>query len=233
MKKTIHSILRLAVIVLGALWCEIQAVQSQDRVFANPPMLSSRDGRLDVELVAAPGMYTIDGHQFQGMLYNGAFVPPVWRVRLGDTLTITLHNRLSEPTNLHFHGLDVSPLGNGDNVFLHIRPGETFTYQVKIPEKHVGLFWFHPHMHGYVDSQIIGGMSGGIIVEGSERLYPFLGNLTERVILFKHHPIGRADYEELVTVNGTVAPTYPIRPSEAQFWQMGNIGGRSVPEGEG
>jgi FtsP/CotA-like multicopper oxidase with cupredoxin domain len=173
-------------------------------------MLSSRDGRLDVELVAAPGTYTIDGHQFQGMLYNGAYMPPVWRVRLGDSLTVTLHNRLSEPTNLHFHGLGVSPLGNGDNVFLHVRPGETFTYQVKIPEKHVGLFWFHPHMHEYVDPQIIGGMSGGIIVEGSERLYPFLGNLTERVVFFKHHPIGRADYEEVVTVNGTVAPTYPI-----------------------
>ena len=143
---------------------------------------------------------------------------------LGDALTVTLHNRLSEPTNLHFHGLGVSPLGNGDNVFLHVGPGETFTYQVKIPAKHVGLLWFHPHMHGDVDRQIIGGMSGGIIVEGSERLYPFLGNLTERVILFKHHPIGQADYQELVTVNGTVAPAYPIRAGEAQFWQMGNIG---------
>jgi hypothetical protein len=79
-------------------------------------------------------------------------------------------------------------------------------------------------MHGNVDQQIIGGMSGGIIVEGSERLYPFLENITERVILFKHHPIGRADYEELVTVNGTVVPTFPIRPGEAQFWQMGHIG---------
>lgn len=67
-------------------------------------------------------------------------------------------------------------------------------------------------------------MSGGIIVDGSERLYPFLANLTERVLLFKLHPIGRADYEELVTVNGTVAPTFPIRPGEAQFWQMGNVG---------
>ena len=53
-------------------------------MFANPPMLSSRDGRLDVELVAAPGTYTIDGRQFQGMLYNGAYVQPVWRVRLGS-----------------------------------------------------------------------------------------------------------------------------------------------------
>jgi suppressor of ftsI len=223
-KKAIHPTLALAATVVSVLLYEVQPVQGQDRIFANPPMLSSRHGRLDVELVAAPGTYTIDDHQFQGMLYNGAYVPPVWRVRLGDALTVTLHNHLSEATNLHFHGLGVSPLGNGDNVFLHVGAGETFTYQVKIPAKHVGLFWFHPHMHGDVDRQIIGGMSGGIIVEGSERLYPFLGNLTERVILFKHHPIGRADYEELVTVNGAVAPAYPIRPGETQFWQMGNIG---------
>jgi FtsP/CotA-like multicopper oxidase with cupredoxin domain len=79
-------------------------------------------------------------------------------------------------------------------------------------------------MHGDVDRQVIGGMSGGIVVEGSDRLYPFLRGLTERVLLIKHHPIGRADYEELVTVNGTVTPTIPIRPGEAQFWQIGNIG---------
>jgi len=224
MKRAVRSGLRLALTVSGTLWCQVQHAQGQDSVFTNPPMLSSRDGRLDVDLIAAPGVYTLDGHQFEGMLYNGAYVPPIWRVRLGDTVTVTLHNRLSEPTNLHFHGLGVSPLGNRDNVFLHVRAGVTFTYQVKIPARHVGLFWFHPHMHGNVDAQIIGGMSGGIIVEGSERLYSFLGNLIERVILFKHHPIGRADYEELVTVNGTVAPTYLIRPGEAQFWQMGNIG---------
>ncbi len=218
------AFVRLVVMVVGVLWWGVQQAQSQEHVFANPPMLPSREGGLDVDLVAAPGGYTIDGHEFQGMLYNGQYIPPVWRVRLGDTLTVTLHNRLSEQTNLHFHGLGVSPLGNGDNVFLHIQPGESFAYQIKIPEKHVGLFWFHPHMHGDVDRQIIGGMSGGIIIEGSDRLYPFLKNLTEQVILFKHHPIGRADYQELVTVNGTVAPTFLIRPGEAQFWEMGHIG---------
>ena len=151
-------------------------------------------------------------------------MPPLWRLRAGDILTVSLHNQLSQETNLHFHGLNVSPLNNGDNVFLHIAPNEKYTYQIKIPEKHIGLFWYHPHMHGDVDRQIIGGMSGGIVVEGSERLYPFLKGLTERVLLLKHHPIGRADYEELVTVNGIVTPTIPIRPGEAQFWQIGNIG---------
>jgi suppressor of ftsI len=192
--------------------------------FTNPVMLTSRNGKLHVDLVSAAAAYTIGGHQFEGMLYNGQYMPQVWRLRTGDILTVTLHNQLSEETNLHFHGLNVSPLNNGDNVFLHIAPKQTFTYQIKIPERHIGLFWFHPHMHGDVDRQIIGGMSGGIVIEGSDRLYPFLNDLTERVLLFKHHPIGRADYEEVVTVNGTVAPNIPIRPGEAQFWQIGNIG---------
>jgi suppressor of ftsI len=192
--------------------------------FANPPMLHSREGQLHVDLVAAPGAYTLGDNQFQGMLFKGQYMPPVWRLRAGDTLTVTLHNQLSQETNLHFHGLGVSPRKNGDNVFLHVHPGETFNYEIKIPERHVGLFWYHPHMHGNVDQQIIGGLSGGIIVEGSDRLYPFLKPLTERVLLLKHHPIGRADYQELITVNGLVAPTIPIRPGEAQFWQIGNIG---------
>jgi Multicopper oxidase len=105
-------------------------------------MLSSHDGKLNVDLVAAPATYTIGGHRFEGMLYNGQYMPSAWRLRSGDILTVTLHNQLSEKTNLHFHGLGVSPLNNGDNVFLHIAPNETFTYQIKIPEKHVGLFGF-------------------------------------------------------------------------------------------
>ena len=194
------------------------------QTFVNPVMLVSQNGKLHVDLIAASAAYTIGGHQFQGMLYNGQYMPPVWRLRAGDILTVRLHNQLPQETNLHFHGLNVSPLNNGDNVFLHIAPGQTFTYQIKIPEKHIGLFWYHPHAHGDVDQQIIGGMSGGILVDGSGRLYPFLKGLTERIFLLKHHPIGRADYQELVTVNGNVAPIIPIRPGEAQFWQIGNIG---------
>ena len=212
------------ILLSTAVVCSYACTRRDSQLFANPLMLSSRDGKLHVDLVAAPATYAIGGHRFEGMLYNGQYMPPVWRLRAGDILTVTLQNQLADETNLHFHGLNVSPLNNGDNVFLHIAPKQTFTYQIKIPERHVGLFWYHPHMHGDVDRQIIGGMSGGILVEGSDRLYPFLKGLTERVLLLKHHPIGRADYEELVTVNGTVAPTIPIRPGEAQFWQIGNIG---------
>lgn len=221
MPKPAHLIL-LGIAIVCTYACTPRSGTGQ--AFANPVMLAGHDGKLHVNLVAAPATYTIGGHRFDGMLYNGQYMPPVWRLRAGDILTVTLDNQLAEETNLHFHGLNVSPLNNGDNVFLHIAPRQTFTYQIKIPERHIGLFWYHPHMHGDVDRQIIGGMSGGIVVEGSDRLYPFLKGLTERVLLFKHHPIGRTDYEELVTVNGTLTPTIPIRPGEAQFWQIGNIG---------
>jgi suppressor of ftsI len=110
-----------------------------NHTFVNPVTLTSHNGRLDVDLAAAPASYLIEGHQFHGTLYNGQYMPPLWRLRAGDTLNVTLHNQLTEETNLHFHGLDVSPLNNGDNVFLHIAPGKTFAYEIKIPEKHVGL----------------------------------------------------------------------------------------------
>jgi FtsP/CotA-like multicopper oxidase with cupredoxin domain len=126
--------------------CACTPREDNSQPFANPMMLASRDGKLHVDLVAAVAAYTIGGHQFQGMLYNGQYMPPLWRLRAGDILTVTLHNQLSEETNLHFHGLGVSPLNNGDNVFLHIAPDQTFTYQIKIPERHIGLFWFHPHI---------------------------------------------------------------------------------------
>src|SRR5215469_16974166 len=93
----------------------LSGAQGPSQIFANPPAVSSENGHLEVDLTAQAGEFRIGGRRFQGLLYNGAYVPPVWRVRSGDSLVVVLHNRLGEPTNLHFHGLDVSPAGNGDN----------------------------------------------------------------------------------------------------------------------
>jgi blue copper oxidase len=95
------SLLCLVVIAAGWLWCGPSRAEGPPSVFANPPMLSSRDGRLHVDLTAALGAYTIDGHLFQGRLYNGAYMPPAWRLRSGDSLTVSLHNRLSEEPLCH------------------------------------------------------------------------------------------------------------------------------------
>ena len=43
-------------------------------------------------------------------------------------------------------------------------------------------------------------------------------------MLLKHIPHPQADWEELVTLNGQIAPTIAIRPGETQFWRIGNVG---------
>jgi len=164
-------------------------------------------------------------YAFPGLLYNGAYMPPLLRARLGDTLRINFSNALpDDPSNLHFHGMSVSPQGRSDNVFVHVHPGGRFEYEVRVPaagRQGPGLFWYHPHAHGVVDKQILGGMSGGLVVDGSEQLFPIVRGLPERFLLIKHAEPGE---NEILSINGQVNPVVAIRPGEMQFWRIGNIG---------
>jgi FtsP/CotA-like multicopper oxidase with cupredoxin domain len=118
--------------------------------------------------------------------YNGALVGPTIRVRPGDTLYLKLSNNLptDDPscaghgetpnlpncfnsTNLHTHGLHVSPAGNSDNVLLSLPPGTSFDYIFNIPKNHPsGTFWYHSHRHGSTALQVSSGMAGALVVEG-------------------------------------------------------------------
>ncbi|MBT1539022.1 multicopper oxidase domain-containing protein [Ralstonia solanacearum] len=116
-----------------------------------------------------------------------AFVAPQIEVTPGDTVRITLHNNLKgnegctghgapdEPhcfngTNLHSHGLWVSPTGNSDNVLLSLNPGTSFQYEYNIPADHpAGTFWYHPHRHGSTALQVASGMAGALIVHGDRK----------------------------------------------------------------
>ncbi|MGA2129842.1 MAG: multicopper oxidase domain-containing protein, partial [Xanthobacteraceae bacterium] len=123
-----------------------------------PAEIASRNGVLDATLTAAPGTVRLGDVSFPGYLYNGSYLPPVLRARKGDILRIAFRNELpDDPSNLHFHGMSVSPKGNGDNVFVHVHPGQEFAYEVSIPaggRQSPGLFWYHPHAHGVVTKQM-------------------------------------------------------------------------------
>jgi FtsP/CotA-like multicopper oxidase with cupredoxin domain len=121
--------------------------------------------------------------------------------------------------------MSVSPQGRSDNVFVHVHPGQQFQYEVRIPaagRQGPGLFWYHPHLHGVVEKQILGGMSGGLVVDGSDQLFPVLKDFPERFFLIKHAEIG--DDSEIISINGQINPIVQIRPGEMQFWRLGNIG---------
>ncbi|MEE3627714.1 multicopper oxidase domain-containing protein [Nitrospirillum sp. BR 11752] len=119
------------------------------------------------------------------------YVAPEIDVTPGDTVRITLHNDLppdpdctngSKPvdqphcfngTNLHSHGLWVSPTGNSDNVLISINPGVSFQYEYNIPADHpAGTFWYHPHRHGSTALQVASGMAGALIIRGDRKPTP-------------------------------------------------------------
>lgn len=223
-------------------WARSQPKAPTPEPLIQPPEMHSVNGVLDTTIAAAPGPVQLGDRTFTGLLYNGAYVPPTLRARLGDTLRITFRNNLASgldrpgymgpicagagtASNLHFHGMSVSPQGNSDNVFVHVQPGEAFQYQVRIPaygRQGPGLFWYHPHAHGFVNDQILGGMSGALVVDGIDQVFPRLRGLPERFFLIKHAKFG--DESEVVSINGQINPAVAIRSGEMQFWRIAHIG---------
>ena len=91
-------------------------------------------------------------------------------------------------TNLHFHGLTVPPLCHQDDVLRTSIPSGAapFEYRFKIPDDEPpGLYWYHPHLHGFSTAQVLGGASGALIVEGIERANQELAGLPQRVFVIR------------------------------------------------
>lgn len=198
---------------------------------AQPKTLSSSGGQLEVELAAGPGV-RLAGRDTQAFGYNGSSPGPTLRVRPGDTLKVRLTNHLDQPTNLHTHGLHVSPEGTSDNVFRSVEPGASADYEYAIPKNHpTGTFWYHPHHHGHVADQVFGGLFGVIVVEGSDE-----PAVDERVLVVSDisldasgHPVGPGMQAvmmgregDLVLVNGQHQPSIEMRAGTPQRWRVVN-----------
>ena len=200
---------------------------------SQPAALRSSGGILAATLEAAPGRLLLAGRQAGALGYNGGIPGPTLRLRAGEVLRLQLVNRLAEPTNLHLHGLHVSPQGNSDNVFVTVEPGSSFDYEYQLPAAHPpGLYWYHPHHHGKVAAQIFAGLFGAIIVEDAE---PVPAS-AERILLVSDTSLdGAGDVAEpaepermagregaLLLVNGQANPRFTARPGDREHWRIVN-----------
>jgi FtsP/CotA-like multicopper oxidase with cupredoxin domain len=99
-------------------------------------------------------------------------------------------------TNLHFHGLTVPPVCHQDDVLRTvIEPGgPPFEYRLRIPaDEPPGVYWYHPHVHGFSNPQVLGGASGALIVEGIERTDVFLSGMPERLLIIRDQELLNPD----------------------------------------
>jgi FtsP/CotA-like multicopper oxidase with cupredoxin domain len=129
----------------------------------------------------------------------------------------------SASTNLHFHGMNIPPKCHEDEtLFTLINPGDpAFLYQFQVPaDEPPGLYWYHPHPHGLTESQVLGGASGALIVEGIETVKPEVAGLTQRVLVLRDQPSGPMTINFVPTSPGT--PVISTAPSEKQFWRVLN-----------
>jgi FtsP/CotA-like multicopper oxidase with cupredoxin domain len=204
--------------------------------YREPAEVKSENGVLRVTLDLARGPVDISGNQIVSNTYNESFPGPTLRVRPGDRIELDLMNNIDQPTNIHFHGLHVSPSGNSDNVFIHTHPGKTQHYSVQIPDDHPpGTFWYHSHIHGTSEEQVFGGMAGILIVDGLDELLPAdLRGIEERVIALNDVRVRKGQLptsdDQLnprffgpLLVNGVQNPRMTIRPGEVQHWRLANI----------
>jgi FtsP/CotA-like multicopper oxidase with cupredoxin domain len=144
-------------------------------------------------------------------------------------------------TNLHFHGLTIPPVCHQDDVMkTSIQPQDApFEYRFRIPDNEpAGLYWYHPHIHGFSKEQLLGGASGALIVEGIERAKKAPQAKSEPVV-----PKFMIDRDGDAANNGTgfgkpakdlsinyVPVAYPdytpaviqMKPGERQLWRVLN-----------
>jgi FtsP/CotA-like multicopper oxidase with cupredoxin domain len=206
------------------------------RPLVEPPVVRARRGVTSIDLTAKTVRTSIGGTQAISNVFNGLLPAPTVYVSPGQRLRIKLTNQNpdGEPTNLHTHGLHVSPRSPGDNVFINLPTGASYQYRHKIPRDHVpGVYWYHPHRHMFTDTQVFAGQSGAIIVRGGLDELPAIKNLRDRVLVFQsfqlddkgrvlRQPSSSQPAKQLQLINGQLRPTIDMRPGETQRWRILN-----------
>lgn len=150
---------------------------------------------------------------------NASTMPPMRGGCTSEAMT-------AASTNLHFHGLTVPPVCHEDDVLnTFVQPGSPpFEYRFRIPRNEPpGLYWYHPHVHGFTNVQVQGGASGALIVEGIERANPLLAGLAERVFVIRDQGLLNPNAPPVTT--SSMPPPLILRDAEGDILNTSTGGG--------
>lgn len=117
-------------------------------------------------LVAATARAAIAGGTYpetEVWAYNGTTPGPLLRVKRGTALKVTLENRVTDATSIHWHGIRLPNAMDGVPHLTQkpVGRGESFVYE--FAAKDSGTYWYHPHWQSY--EQVERGLYGALIVE--------------------------------------------------------------------
>lgn len=219
-----------------------------------PPVEKSVNGFLDTTVNAQMGAYKLGPQDVNLRSYNGRPVGNTIDIHAGDTLKLKLNNLLpfeaygeickADPasldntprgfntTNMHVHGLHVSPKQPSDDILLAVKTGESYHYQYEIPAYHPpGTYFYHAHVHGSTAIQVSSGMSGALIIRGDVDEIPAIKAAEEKVLMIQTQrfdesgqceSFGILNKGDQTYVNGQLNPVIRLRKGEVQRWRIVN-----------
>jgi FtsP/CotA-like multicopper oxidase with cupredoxin domain len=222
------------VLLGGASWGTKRALGQSGggATWPEPALRSSRNGVLSTRLLVGEATVDIATQPTKGVVYEQSYPGPTLEINAGDRLEVDFVNYAPQQTNLHTHGLHVSPKAPSDDVLLIVDPGDRFHYRYDVPKDHPGgTLWYHAHRHMLTDDQVFGGMFGLLIVRGALDRLDGIAGLPERQLQISQMQVidGRIakaseseSAEQVTLVNGRYQPALAMNTGETQRWRFLN-----------
>jgi FtsP/CotA-like multicopper oxidase with cupredoxin domain len=169
----------------------------------------------EFELEIMPVKKRIGDATVRMLTYNGSVPGPTLKVTQGSTITVHVTNDGDLDATVHWHGLRLENRYDGTHdTQAPIPVGETFTYQVHVPDP--GAYWYHPHIREDYGQEL--GLYGNILVTPTEGDY--------------WPPVNRElllTLDDILIEDGQVAA---FRESETTHVAMGRFGNVMLVAGE-
>jgi FtsP/CotA-like multicopper oxidase with cupredoxin domain len=122
----------------------------------------------EFELEITPVKKQIGDATVRMLAYNGSVPGSALKIPQGATITVHVSNQGDLEATVHWHGLRLENRYDGTHdTQAPIPVGETFTYQVHVPDP--GAYWYHPHIREDYGQEM--GLYGNILVAPTEPDY--------------------------------------------------------------
>jgi FtsP/CotA-like multicopper oxidase with cupredoxin domain len=181
---------------------------------ARTEMVALADGD-EFELEIMPVKKRIGDATVRMLTYNGSVPGPTLKVPQGSTITVHVTNHGDLDATVHWHGLRLENRYDGTHdTQAPIPVGETFTYQVHVPDP--GAYWYHPHIREDYGQEM--GLYGNILVTPSDPDYWPPANRELLLTL-----------DDILIEDGQIAA---FRQSETTHVAMGRFGNVMLVAGE-
>ena len=133
-------------------------------------------------------------------------------------------------SNFHMHGGHVNPSGFGDNVVARYTSGQNWSTSINIPKDHgQGSYWYHPHYHPAVNTQLYGGLSGFMQVGDPLSNVPLFKDVPRNLAVLKTMQVQAdpvsGDFE-LAAVNNNFLGLHSLAPNRASMF---TVNGEHMP----